>query len=435
MLAAYVTGLSLVEVGFLYVVWLYKKTTDPFVVPLILVALALRLCVGVYNFTSGPLPGANVDAVHYEQLAASVASTFNSSGVFSIPVGRNAYSSILAIPYIAGGHHQVFPVLVNLLFVAFFLGLVYRSVALVTGSTRARLAMGIAALYPTSIFYTSVPLREPVLMWAIALWLYGLLLYVNGRASAFGWRTIAGAVVAIWLNVGFAAMAVLIPVVWAVRRAPRHSFRVPVARPIRLVVAFGVLIALAGAFLTVGGNIPKVPNNPSQVLSVSYWNSLRGAKASATHGRTGYGGSAPTSAGLFILSIPVVDAEFLTAPLPHVPSGGAQLLAAVEGLGLLALCLGAIVIVVRTPRGPARGSALLVAAVLAVLITTFAIGTANAGIAVRHRSDFAWMFGVLIGIALPYARDDGPIPDSTDLVARHGSVQSPPIAAGPERRR
>ncbi len=398
MVPALLTGVVLVELCVAIALHAWRKTGDAFILPIMIGATLARLVIGIYDVTGPPLPGATVDAVFYEMRAFQFATTFDLSGHFVFEVGREAYSSLLSIPYIFGGRVPVFVLLVNLAFTLSFLGLVYQIAASLGGRRRARAAVAIAAFYPTSLFYTAVPLRECVLMWAIALWLHGLLRFLRGRSHAFGWRTILGAAVATWLNIGFGGMAVLIPLVWALRSNDiRARFTLPAGRTVRLAISLVFVTAIVAGFLAVGKQIPKVPNNPAQIINPTYINQIRGTKASEAHGATGYAGGSPTSLGRFILALPLLDVRFLITPLPTVPAGGAQLLSALDGVIAGMLCCAAVLMSVRRIRagGPAADAWLLVGTIL-VLVTTFAIGTANAGIAVRHRSDFAWLFAAVI---------------------------------------
>ena len=398
MAAPLLTGLVLAELCLGIVLYACRRTGDAFILPIMIGATLARLVIGGYDVTGPPLPGATVDAVFYEMRAFQFAATFDLSGHFVFEVGREAYSSLLAIPYIFGGREPLFILLVNLAFTLSFLGLVYLIAALLGSRRRARAALAIAAFYPTSLFYTAVPLRECVLMWAIALWLYGLLLFLRGDGHAFGWRTILGASFAIWLNIGFGGMALLIPVVWALRRDHiRARFSLPAGRTLRVAISLVFVSVIVAGFLAVGKHIPKVPNDPAQVINPSYINQIRGTKASEPHGATGYAGNAPTTLGRFVLALPLLDIRFLISPLPTVPAGGAQLLSALDGVVVGALCCAAGLVLVRRIRaGDSTADAWFLAATMLVLVTTFAVGTANAGIAVRHRSDFVWLFATVV---------------------------------------
>src|SRR5947208_9027235 len=86
----------------------YRRTGDARLMLVIAVAILARLVVAIYNITSGPLTGANVDAVFYESHAWDIAQQFNQTGHFTLELGRNGYSDLIQVPYILGGRHAIY---------------------------------------------------------------------------------------------------------------------------------------------------------------------------------------------------------------------------------------------------------------------------------------------------------------------------------------
>ena len=157
------------------------KTRDDPVLGLILVGVALsRVSIGLVNHYLGPLPGAQIDAIMFEDTARSMAATPTGTIDFVVEAGKYGYSSLLAAFYLLGGYHFFTPTLVNLVFTLEFVIIVYSIGRDWGGPLVGRVASACAAFYPTSMIYTSVPLREAPLLWAFALYVRALLDYFDG---------------------------------------------------------------------------------------------------------------------------------------------------------------------------------------------------------------------------------------------------------------
>ena len=162
-------------------------------------------------------------------------------------------------------------------------------------------------------------------------------------------------------------------------------------------VAGGVLVVLVSKL---GGSLPKLPEDPVQLLDVGYIGDLRSYKSS--YG-SGYTVETATSWFGFIIQLPVIVFRFLFSPTPFDAIRGSSPIA--DGVKMIDsfLFLGMMVAAWRALRRPldtktARQTRLAITALFVLLVVVFAIGTSNVGIAVRHRAKFAWLLLVVIGV-------------------------------------
>ena len=408
MIAQFLT-IGLLGVMALFIVWSgYKSTRDQWLVWVACLAALARLLVAALNAYVGPLPGAEVDAVDYESFAYEVARTYEQKGQFVLASGRWGYGSLVGTLYILGGRSLAFPTLLNLVFALHFFTLIYRTAALLGSRRSARMAVLAAAFYPTSLFYGSVPLREQLLMWGLALFLYGVVNYVLDRDRIVNWRIAIGWVFSTWLNSGFVFIGFLLPFVWWLKASDsRRYFTTPGRLVFRAVGAFVLLSILTSAFFIFGGILDKVPERPTDLMDLDALSAMRARKAS--YG-TGYLGYVPGSWGGFVLSLPLMILSFLFSPTPYeviLGSGslveGVKMLDSLSFLAMGLLSWQSIRNGIRTPRSKLCW---VLVALLGLLVVVFSVGTANVGIAIRHRAKFAWLFLMVIAVWHPFLNRD-----------------------------
>lgn len=385
------------------ILWIYRATRDRILVAILVATALSRVLVGFLNRAIGPFPGAEVDAVDYENRAYEIASLYHQTGHYSWDPGRFGYSSIIALAYVIGGRNFLIPTLVNLIFLLYFLGLVY-SIALLLGTPqRARIATLASAFFPMSILYTSVPLREAPLMWGLALFFYGVVLFFLRKARLFNGRVLLSLSFTTWLHTGFIFLGFLLPFFWWLRGwhegvYQRHREKVF----LHALGAVLVVLLLFGAFLKFGRNLPKFPKDPSQLFNLAHLAQMRQYKAS--YG-TGYMGYVPKTWLGVVLCLPLWEARFLFSPTPlDVIRSGRP---AFEGLKMMDSVLFFIMILLAWKSLRAAWQSgqsqwcWVILMVLGMLLFTFAVGTANMGIAIRHRSKFAWIFLLMIALWHP----------------------------------
>jgi len=385
------------------ILWVYRATRDRILVAVLAATALSRVLVGFLNQAIGPFPGAEVDAVDYENRAYEIASLYFQTGHYSWDPGRFGYSSIIALAYVIGGRNFLLPTLVNLIFLLNFLVLVYLIALLLGSPQRARIATLASAFFPMSILYTSVPLREAPLMWGLALFVYGVVLFLLQEARLFNWRVLLSLSFTTWLHTGFIFLGFLLPFFWWLRGWHlgvyyRHREKIVIHAATAVLVA----LLLVAAFLRFGRNLPKFPKDPAQLFNLAQLAQMRQYKAS--YG-TGYMGYVPKTWVGMVLSVPLWELRFLFSPTPldviRSRRPAFEALKMIDSIFFLILILLAWKSLQAARQAGQVWWCWVILAILGMLLFTFAVGTANMGIAIRHRSKFAWLFLLIIALWHP----------------------------------
>ena len=378
-------------------------------------ALVARLLVGAINSTYGPLPGAEVDAVYYETLAQSITEEFHRTGSLALEVGREGYSSLLAIFFIIGGYHQMIAPLVNALFFIEFCFIVYGLVERWSSRRTARLLVAFSCFYPTVLLYTSVPLREAQLLWGLALFVSGVAAYYEGDSLPVNWRVLLGFGWLVWLHDGFAVVLFLIPItMWFKYNHRSVALRLIVGGIMGALVLFG--------FLQLDFLFRKLPEDPSKLLDAEFFADLRMRKTS--YG-VAYGEISPTW-GSLLKQLPVMVFAFLAAPFPLWARSPMDLAKMAEGILYLSTSVAALASIAWIRSRPRRRRAAMVLAWFGFLVVVFALGTGNTGIAARHRAKFVWMPALVLSIAgfRTRAADAPGEPGERGTIREHGHTEA-----------
>lgn len=380
-------------------VWCYRRSRDAAFLGILILSMALRLLLGYLNQRIGPFPGAEVDAIVYESTANQIATGLVEEGRFYVEFGQRGYSSILAIPYALGGRLTILPTLVNSLFITHFLFIVYQISLRFAPVRRARLITFVAALYPTSLLFASIPVREAPLMWGLALWLDGIISFLQDQKRIWNTRVVVGSFLAFWLHSAFFILYFLTFFAWWRKRPVRpHFTRIGSRFPRFVGFVLGTTLAVA-AFLAIGGILQKIPDDPSQIASAEFLSRMRASKAERTE--TPYGSIVPSSWPGLVVSLPLLLYKFLLVPTPlaALRSGSLQeLLKSIDSISFFFMSGAAIVSIRRARLSPNRSLAVTVGVILICLLLLFSVGSASVGIAMRHRAKFAWLLILLIGV-------------------------------------
>jgi len=359
-----------------------RDEDDPNLALILIVAAAARIVVGIVNHHYGPLPGARIDAVMFDQTAQNMALVDPVATSFIVEFARGGYASLLAVFFRIAGHHYLIATLVNLVFTIEFLILVYRMGQKWGGQSVARLATACVAFYPTSILYTSVSLREAPLLWGLALYVRALVDYFEGERPLLQGRLLFALAFLVWLHDGFALAIFLVPVAMWFKYDD-----VSIGRRLSYlslgVVAMLIAFVLAVTFF----EFRKMPDDPAQLLDPAFLSRMRETKSA--YG-IGYGHVDATWGGI-VAAVPLLTFAFVAAPFPIWWEDLSDLPKLIEGLLSLTLVVGACVAVYTKLGKPGDRGRRMFLAMFLYLVFVFAMGTGNTGIAARHRAKMLWM--------------------------------------------
>lgn len=160
---------------------------------IILVGFLLRLVIAVWNGFYGPSPGAEFDAQGFNGFASEVAAT----GVFDdFSIGFTPYTNLLGLVYNLTFNHIFIGSLLSCL--VWWMSAIVLSksfILLAVRKQQIKKAMLIYALLPSSIFLTSVTLREPYQLLFVNIAMYAVLNIYLQKAYRH-WITLIFAVIA-----------------------------------------------------------------------------------------------------------------------------------------------------------------------------------------------------------------------------------------------
>ena len=201
------------------------KPTDNMVTLVLLVGLLIRVIVALINSFVGPTLGADQDASFFHGVASDFSiSDFNiETHRLNELVGVGPYAQFLGYFYRYFFNSLFFGCILSILAWLLTAIIVLRSLKLLDFDTSTRFfAILFFALIPSSIFYTSVTLREPFQLLFLTLLVFSMMkFYIDRSALHF----------------------FLIPV-WAISLASLHNALIPIA--MLCVFFFIIFVSLAG---------------------------------------------------------------------------------------------------------------------------------------------------------------------------------------------
>ena len=337
----------------------------------LLLGAVLRLSIGAWNSFIQPIPGADSDALAFHQLAVAIA---QGNAKFEFVIGW-VYAHFLGLVYVVTGQH---------IFVACALSTgawVLSAYVLVLITKRLQLpprsSLFIAAVYaflPSSLLYTSVPLREAYQLLFVNLMALGLLdifdkerVPANGLFIFVGSAILAGFLHGVLILVGaVAALGALTAIALSSRNqsAARHGL---------LSIAVLLTFVLYSGFLFINYSYGSLLSNGSAALGHRFINALPRAATYLNQEQ-----------GIFRdQGITVAVFQYLFEPMPWRELRPHDYFAMTENALRGAMLLLSVYGLVRL-RGELWGKLVALLVVYACLESIWAFGTSNWGTALRH---------------------------------------------------
>ena len=392
---------------------------------LVLLAVVVRLVVGAANLSYGPFPGAETDAVTFEEFGARLADAWG-QGRFRLFNWSFNFVNVVAVLYLVAGRVPLLITLLNaLLVVLTMVNVVAILRALEIPQRRFWLPLAFIAVYPAGVLYSAVPLREAIIVLGLSIYLRGLLEAPVGAE----WRRVRTWVGILLTFIFHTGMIVLVPLTFLMpvlrAAAVRDQLRARRTWP-RIAGALVLLVAcvmLANNYLYLA-RIPKV----SRVFAAQggfQAEALQLVQAGKVRGEGSYELHFPNT-GMpvadAVLVMPEAAGRLLFSPLPwEAGFSFGELFKLLDVLIQLVL----VVLLVATLRQRSSPSELRVPlAVVVVLALVFGFGTGNDGVAIRHRAKFTWAMAVVAAGAGAFHRP------RTDPRASW-TVQPRPVVAAP----
>ena len=376
---------GLMVMGVLWLAFALGLRNPAILVPL-LVGGALRVGMALIGWHAVALPYSTSDAVGFERGAWRMASDGWSAVLDGLnPVTGFSYVAPFAAIYATVGRVPHALLLYNAFLGVIVIALVYR-IGLALGGKQVGIGSAyVMAIFPASILMSSVILRESAVAFGVALGMFGLV--EADRKSSAG-HLVIGVLGLVWAavhhgGVVFPAVLSLLAFTIGRWRTSVEGGRVHVPTLAAAVVAMVILVG-ASAVLAPGQlrlasvGVINFETVEREVLS----DTPREARGGSSY----YGGTTTESWGQAVRQLPGRVTLFMVSPLPWTVRSANQVAGLIDGL-LWGLALLLFVkyrrVIWRDPR------ARILLFFLALAVTTYALGTTNAGTALRHRTKFA----------------------------------------------
>lgn len=336
--------------------------------------LFLRFAIAAWNGLYGPSPGADLDALSFNGFASEVAKT----GIFDdFSIGFIPYTNLLGVVYALTFNHVLTGSLLSCLIWWWSADVLSKSfVLLAVDKQRIKKAMLIYALLPSSIFLTSITLREPYQLFFINLAVFAVMKIYLHKSIAH-WFTlflaIAGAGV---LHGGLLAFVIIFLAFTLIILSMREKKGISWAK-LGLMGAVAVVVLWYGfsLFSNISYNLDNGLDSEIEI----YQQDLLTVDA-----RTHYKSDAQFSdlgGSRFFALVGLL--QYLFEPFPWHISDASDIVALLENIlrGWLIWQAGKMV---RIKSAQRRRMALFVFILYFVMETIWSFGTINWGTSIRH---------------------------------------------------
>jgi hypothetical protein len=355
------------------------------------------MAVAFHNFIA-PLPDSQADALVFHNQALSYVPLGIKGLVVNFPgMGAYLYSWGLGWVYLAIGPSEILGQCINVAAGLLVILCSFRITELLWGPNVALPAAAIVALYPTSILYSSLTMRESII---IMIYLYGILAVV--RYLVLKPRVVYLLIAAVLFTLAgmfhsgmLLATPIMLFVMAVLAPALRRTEAVKPGGGVRILVVACALVALIVYAAISGVLFPKF-GELSELgdTEVILRHGERSARGVATYPNWLVADSSAATAYL----MPAKVVYFLFGPFPWEVTRSHLWIGVADATGYILLFL---LIVKNTSHLRRNGAGLVLAAFALLMISVFAAGTGNYGTAMRHRAKFLPLLAIL---AVPLGR-------------------------------
>ena len=363
----------------------------------LLVGACLRLTAALVGWHAVTLPYSTGDAVGFERRAwelaeggwAAILDALNPLTGFSF-IGPFAavYGVVGRAPHALLAYNAALSLLTIVL--------VYRIGSALGGQRVGVWSAWAMAIFPAALLMSSVILREAAVGFGVALGIFGLVEADRRRNPAYILVGVFGLVWAALHHGGmlFPSLVGLLAFAVTMLRGTVHSNRVHLPS---IAVSAGAIVVLVGAAALVAPGDLRLASAGVINFETVERELLAESPRVERGGSSYYGGTTTDSWGQALRQLPGRVTLFMVSPLPWTVRSVSQVAGLIDGLTwalILVLLFMGRKELVRDPRA----RLLLIFLVIGVL--TYALGTTNAGTALRHRTKFAPALLPLVALAV-----------------------------------
>lgn len=380
------------------------------------IATAARLIFVVYNTHLNTL---SVDAF---EARANYASSFGWDQI-GIDFGPNAklYRFFCTVVYLIIGRNPIVLQGINVFLTLWSIILAARVTGTLGGPRAERIVAWLISLLPTSIIFSTVILREAVVIFPIVLGIYFWSRALRRFGPIYHLLTLLCFLVAFAFHYGCVALLfawAIMPVVAQFRARQNLGARLGLA------IASGVVSAGFVAVLYFSGVVDALM--PKADLAELSAESLGEGLQTAARSRAAYLENLTISSPLDVLwQLPIRMVYFLLTPFPWMWS------AFVDAFGVLDLSVYLVMLVIcyrgrRVWMNSRELSSILLCFVTCVAV--FSFGTSNYGTAIRHRAKFMPMLAIVAVVTWTRRQQEFAYRAMMHGAPRHGIVSQTAIS-------
>lgn len=374
------------------------KVNDPVLKKVLIIALALRTGLALFQAFILSLPDSTQDAVGFELTGWEHATAWNMGLEANITISRYAniiYTKITGVIYFISGRVPLLVQFVNVVLGVFIVYYVYK-IIIEFGATKRSAQIGsvITALFPTLCLYSAMTSRETFISFFTIVSVFYFFKWLNsGKVS----KLILAAAFLLLSSALFGAM-IVIGVVYAIffifYEAKIKKWRLVSKQSFLgiFIVTLVIMIIIFNPFL-----MDKLPGDLRLVFSPDYMSYK--VTVVAEGGAAYLVGFTPNSILDIIIQSPVRMVYFLLAPFPWMISSPGQILGLIDALLYLVLVFYSIrgLKYLKKYNNPAFWAIILM---LLIIIGTFAWGVSNFGTAIRHRQKIVPLIIVVSSLSI-----------------------------------
>jgi 4-amino-4-deoxy-L-arabinose transferase-like glycosyltransferase len=342
-----------------------------------------------------PLPSSGIDAVEFDA-AAWMMANHPSGSLPSVPTsGGRLYSWTIAVLYVLGGGRGVLiPQAVNVVFGSLVVLNVWAAARRLWNDRAAVRAAWLMALFPSSVLFSAIMLREVAVVFPLSLGAYFLVRWRQSRSVApFVGALMCFAAATLFHSGSVAAIVALFLLV--ARDSWSATWRGSATGIVRAAAVLVPLIVLALVLYRTGFGLDKfLRHGALEDLSAE---TLGRAQGFNTAGRASYlhGLFIRTPADL-IWQSPIRVVYFLFTPFPWMVSAFGDLVGLLDALFFV--WFAALIVRHRRTVG-SRDAARSLLMVTAVAVVLFAIPVSNWGTGLRHRGKLVPIIAIVAAAA------------------------------------
>lgn len=188
-----------------------RGISDQTLSKIILIGFILRSALAYFQRFVAPLPDSTFDAISFERMAWETAEAWLYGAEAIKLTGAYYYSQIIAWFYYLFGRSPLIAQFLNVLLGTLIIFIVYKIAFVFSDKIKtARIAAGIAAVFPTLNLYSAILMREVIIVFFLALSFYFFVSWAkNGKGQAYLWS-----IVFIFISSVFHGAMILISLVY-----------------------------------------------------------------------------------------------------------------------------------------------------------------------------------------------------------------------------